>query len=337
MLNEQVEPMILANLSTDSVPPPNWQRPFVDTTTSSPLSLPESQQKVVEFMEEDESMGDVSVNWLGPGPMDYRSGLALKLLGDYLTSSATAPLQKEFVEIPKPYCSSIGFYSEDRVNKNELSCFIADVPVKYGEKMIGMVVDKLKKIVSDEGIDMEKMALIIRRDKRKLLDGMETSVSSTLADCAIGGKLPVAVEDEDKADMSDFLYGDAQGKDLPEAFEDLREYDILSSWSSKDWLDLLERYYINQPSITTVGKPSAALSAKIESDEKERLAKRKAELGEDKLKQFEKDLEAAKAESDRPPPDGMISDFPITDVGLRPHTAENGADNTATELDLGTG
>lgn len=187
VLNEQVEPMILANLSTESVPPPNWQRPFVDTTTSQSLSITESQQKVVEFMEEDESMGDVSVNWLGPGPMDYRTGLALKLLGEYLTSSATAPLQKEFVEIAKPYCSSIGFYSEDRVNKNELSCFIADVPVKYGEKMTGMMVDKLKKIVNEEGIDMEKMALVIRRDKRKLLDGMETSVSSVLADCAIGG------------------------------------------------------------------------------------------------------------------------------------------------------
>lgn len=297
MLNEQVEPMILANLA----PQAEWKRPFVDTTTAQPLTITESQQKVVEFMEEDESMGDVSVNWLGPGPMDYRSGLALKLLGEYLTSSATSPLQKEFVEIPKPYCSSIGFYSEDRVNKNELSCFIADVPVKYGEKMTGMVVDKLKKIVSDEGIDMEKMALVIRRDKRKLLDGMETSVSSVLADCAIG----------------DFLYGDAQGKDLPEAFEDLRDYDALSAWTAREWLALLEKYYITQPSVSTVGKPSAALSAKIESDEKDRLAKRKAELGEEKLKRFEKELEEAKAESDKPAPDGMISDFPITDVSVR--------------------
>lgn len=182
--------MILSNLSSaNSQPPASWKRPFVDTTTSNPLTIPSSQTKVVEFMEEDESMGDVSISWLGPGPMDYKAGLALKILGDYLTASATSPLQKEFVEIPKPYCSSIGFYSEDRVNKNELSCFVPDVPVKYGEKMTEMIVEKMRKIVQDEGIDMEKMGLVIRRDKRRLLNAMETSVSSVLADGAIGGEL----------------------------------------------------------------------------------------------------------------------------------------------------
>jgi Zn-dependent M16 (insulinase) family peptidase len=65
-----------------------------------------------------------------------------------------------------------------------------------------------------------------------------------------------------------------------------------------------------------IGKPSAALSVKIEQDEKDRLAKRKAELGEEKLKQLEKDLEKAKEESDTAPPPEMIKDFPLTDVSL---------------------
>lgn len=167
---------------------PNWKRPFVETTTSDPITIKESQQKVVEFMEEDESMGDVGINWFGPGPMDYRTGIALKLLGNYLSFSATSPLQKEFVEIAKPYCSGISFYAEDRVRKNELSCFIADVPVKYGEKMRDMVVERLRKIVESEGIDMKKMGIELRKDKRKLLNSMETSVSSIMADCAIGGE-----------------------------------------------------------------------------------------------------------------------------------------------------
>jgi Zn-dependent M16 (insulinase) family peptidase len=71
---------------------------------------------------------------------------------------------------------------------------------------------------------------------------------------------------------------------------------------------------VSQPCLTTIGKPSASLSAKIEQDEKDRIAQRKADLGEDKLKAYQKALDAAKEESDRPPPEKMISDFPLTDV-----------------------
>jgi Zn-dependent M16 (insulinase) family peptidase len=110
------------------------------------------------------------------------------------------------------------------------------------------------------------------------------------------------------------LYGDLGGKDLPTAFNDLEDYKILDQWTDADWRGLLDKYYVSQPSITTVGKPSAALSAKIEQEEKDRIAQRKKEMGEDKLRQLEKDLEDAKKESDRPPPDDMIASFPITDV-----------------------
>jgi Zn-dependent M16 (insulinase) family peptidase len=71
---------------------------------------------------------------------------------------------------------------------------------------------------------------------------------------------------------------------------------------------------VAQNCLTVVGKPSAALSAKIEKDEKDRIAKRIEELGEAKLKELEQKLEEAKKESDIPPPPEMIADFPITDV-----------------------
>jgi Zn-dependent M16 (insulinase) family peptidase len=60
------------------------------------------------------------------------------------------------------------------------------------------------------------------------------------------------------------------------------------------------------------------LAAKIEQAEKERLAQRRTQLGEEKLKELEKKLEAAKMESDRPPPEEMITKFPITNVSDEP-------------------
>ena len=189
VLNEKVDPLILRHLPPGStVPPPNWRRPFVQTSTAQPLTIPKSQTKVVEFMEEDESIGEIYMSFLGPSPIDYRENLAIKLLGEYLTDSATAPLQKEFVEIAKPYCTGIGLYSEDRVNKNELTCYASDVPAKHLDTIGGMIRDKMGKIVSDEGIDMDRMASVIRRDKRKLLNSMESSVSAVLSDAVIGGE-----------------------------------------------------------------------------------------------------------------------------------------------------
>ena len=81
------------------------------------------------------------------------------------------------------------------------------------------------------------------------------------------------------------------------------------------WLTDKIRYFVSASSINMIGKPSAALASKIETEEKDRLAKRREELGEEKLKELERLVEEAKAESEIAPPSEMISGFPITDVG----------------------
>jgi len=190
-------------------------------------------------MEEDESIGEIYFTYLGPPPTDYLTNLAVKLLSNYLTSSATAPLQKEFVEIPKPLTTGIGFYTEDRVNKNEITGYASDVPAKHLETLGDAIKEKLSKIVKEEGIDMERMGLVIRRDKRKLLNSMESNVSGILADAVIGGALPRSSCNE--ANPSDFLYGDVNGKDLAVTFDDLEDYAILEKWSAQDWSSLLDK------------------------------------------------------------------------------------------------
>jgi hypothetical protein len=191
VLNTEVEPLILAHrpsLADGTFAfPSDWVRPFVESSTAMLVPVPESSTTVVEFMEEDESMGEISLGWLGPSPTDYRTNLALKILGDYLTHSPTSPLQKEFVEIPKPFCTGISFYNEDRVNKNELGVAVWDVPTKHLMTMGQMLVDKMRRIVVEEGIDMVRIELVLRMDKRKLLEQMESDVSGVLSDVVIGG------------------------------------------------------------------------------------------------------------------------------------------------------
>lgn len=192
VLNNKVEPMILeAKKGTaeggEWKPPVDWKRPFVETTTANPVSIPSSQTKVVEFMEEDESMGEFITTFLGPAPNEFLESLAVDVMGAYLTYSATSPLLKEFVEIAEPKATSISIFSDSRVNHAEIAVYVGDVPAKYLTEMPKLLLDKLRKIATTEGIDMDRMRTILRREKRQMLNRMETSVSSVLADTVIQG------------------------------------------------------------------------------------------------------------------------------------------------------
>ena len=52
----------------------------------------------------------------------------------------------------------------------------------------------------------------------------------------------------------------------------------------------------------------------LEADEKTRIAKQIAELGPEGLKKAEADVEAAKAEHDKPIPQELLTAFPVPDV-----------------------
>lgn len=77
------------------------------------------------------------------------------------------------------------------------------------------------------------------------------------------------------------------------------------------------RYLVNEPSITVIGRPSAALAEKIARQTKEHLAQTKEKLGEAGLKKKAEELEVAQKDNDRPIPAEMITDFPISDVSNR--------------------
>lgn len=298
VLINKVEPMILEQKKGQKeIIPSDWKRPFVETSTAEPLKLSESKTQVAEFMETDESMGEVMSVWLGPQPNDYVTKTALSVLGSYLTYSATAPLRQEFVEIPEPLASSISVFPDSKVNQCELWMYAGDVPQKHLMEMADLVRSKMQKIVKEEGIDMERMAMILARERRSLLNDMELGTSNVLMETAI----------------TDFLYGDKDGKDMPAAFEELTTYDELSKWSAEQWAALLDKWYANAPSITTIGKPSAEMAKEIEESEKERLDKQREELGEEGLKKAQAELDAAKEESDRPIPPEVLTSFPTVD------------------------
>ena len=102
VVQEQIEPSLIAHGQNQGPRPPGWKRPFLDTPSAERKPLTETVVDVIEFPEKDESVGELQISWLGPPTGSFLEGRAIDLLGSYLTNSATAPLNKEYVEIENP-------------------------------------------------------------------------------------------------------------------------------------------------------------------------------------------------------------------------------------------
>jgi Zn-dependent M16 (insulinase) family peptidase len=152
--------------------------------------------------------------------------------------------------------------------------------------------------VANDGIDMSRMAMIINRDERQLRSKLESAKGDTFSETVI----------------ADFLYGKRDGSDLPASMDEINMYAELRKWSSKQWADLLHKYYIDPPRVVVRGKPSASMAESLEKDEKVRLEKQVKRLGPEGIAAAVKELEEAKAEHDKPIPESVLTAFPVPDV-----------------------
>ena len=121
VLQEQVEPRIVAHGQNHGPRPVGWKRPFLETPSANRPPIPKPRHETVTFPEKDESLGELVISYLGPPPSEFlerkvcsygpshsswwnnwASFQALDILSVYLTSSPVAPLNKEYVEVETP-------------------------------------------------------------------------------------------------------------------------------------------------------------------------------------------------------------------------------------------
>ncbi|KAH8556354.1 Metalloenzyme, LuxS/M16 peptidase-like protein [Umbelopsis sp. PMI_123] len=275
--------------------PPAMKRPWVE---SGPVpKIAKIVEEIVLFPDEDESMGEIIISWNGPDCHEYLELKAVDVLNTYLTDSPVSVLQKEFVEIEDPLCTDIDFHIVDQI-RAVLSCNIANVPEEELEEFIPMFFDTLNRVIEEEGIDMDRMKTVILRDKLKLLNNIETNSHFSAAITCIG----------------DFLYGKADGSDLEAACQDLKYLDELLQYTSDDWIRLLDKWYVKNPHIALMGKPSAEFADQLLKEESERISQQRARLGEKKLADLEEKLEECKKENEVPVPPEVVNDVPIPSV-----------------------
>lgn len=171
---------------------------------------------------------------------------AMDILGLYLTDSPISPLTAHFVETSDPLASWIGFYEQGRAWGLELSCYFGSVPTTKVDEIEGLLRDKLKEVVK-EGVDMERMAVVIKKERLKLLNSIESSGGDYFSGSVINGKWRfqfrrVMLNLSSAKPTPDFLYGSADGSELPISLAELDRYEELGKWTSQQWTELLDKY-----------------------------------------------------------------------------------------------
>ena len=265
-----------------------FQRPWTESKPTSPL-----QKTVVEsvkFPEEDESMGEVLVGFLGPQCNDHMGCAALGILLIYLCGSSISVLENTLVE--KEQLCSMVWYSTDYRPTVTIWFSLSAVETERLAEVQQRLVALLKETAAKE-LDMNYMHDCIKRWRRQIKMKCENAGDFFAS--------PI---------IEDHLFGHRDGRDLKE-METIKELDALEKWNNGQWRDFFSKWLADANHVSVLGVPSKELSEKITNEEKARVKAQQERLGEEGLKEKAEKLKEAQADNDKPIPDSVLEQFPV--------------------------
>lgn len=268
--------------------------PYVRPWQTPVPPLGESVDKIIPFPTEDEESGSIMLGFRGPSCEDHYGQAALSVILDYLSDTSIAPLQRELVEIPDPFCSDIDC---DVLEFLESAFIIRAENVSFDK--LSTAKEKVKEVLGNlaegrEVIDMDRLNVVIHRKILDTKNRFENRPHDTFADVLV----------------RDFLYS-SKSEDLKERMEIIQRLEKLRQESVTFWVDFLKKYFISSRSVSITGKPSAQLMKEMSEGEKKRVAEQRESLGEEGLKRKRQRLEKATDENEVAPPPDIVNSLPV--------------------------
>ncbi|XP_029633499.1 uncharacterized protein C05D11.1 [Octopus sinensis] len=286
----------------------NNKAPFSRPWQSSITPLTGSLVKAILYPSDEDTHGLVLSAWRGPQAKQQKEVMALKILLEYLNDTPIAPLQRDFVETKKPYCSMVSH----ELIENSVTLFyfhFRSVPKENLTEIVPQLNKTLEKISSgEEKIDMNRMHTVIKRKMLDLLNCVETEPHDTMAFILMG----------------DFLFGNNKD-DLEIRTNPLSCYEELDKKPEMFWVSLLQTYCVQNHNISIIATPSKSMMKQMSEAEQKRLDDQKSQLGKMGLDQKEKELLEAIESNEIKPEDDILSSLPVPDVSciqfhpLRPY------------------
>ena len=266
-------------------------RPWVESPQPQPLK--NSVVEIIQFPEEDESMGDILVGMFGPDCNDPILTSALTVLLTYLAGSSVSVLENIMVE-KEELASAISYWWDARPNT-----VIWLQPTGVATEKLEFVEKRLFELLRDvasKPLDMNYLMDCLKREKRQIKFQAEGS----------GNFFANGV-------IVDFLFGKRDGSTLKD-LGTIKEYDILETWTEEQWREFLKKWISEAPHVSILGKPSKELAEKNKANEEARIEARKKELGPDGLAKLGEKLKIAMAKNDLEIPSSLLRKWPVPGV-----------------------
>lgn len=265
-----------------------FSRPWLKDGKAPPL--PASTLSKVEFPEEDESMGQVIIGFLGPDFNDDLSNDALAVLLVYICGSSVSLLENTMVE--KEQLASAVYYSTDARPDVVIWFTISGVETKKLQKVEKRFFEIVLEAAS-KPLDMSYLTDCLQRYKRQLKSQAEGS----------GGFFGDAI-------IADHCFGNRDGSTLRD-LATLMEFEDLETWPEQQWRDFFAKYIAKANHVSLLGVPSKKLSGTLKAEEEARVKQQQAKLGKEGLARQKKILDNATAENERPIPKDLLRQFKV--------------------------
>ncbi|XP_058054864.1 uncharacterized protein C05D11.1-like [Anopheles bellator] len=284
-----LEPVEQKILSKGALPPfkKPWQTPV------APLA--ESKNLHINYPADEEDCGLVNIAWRGPkATTEYDTLTACSVLLRYLTDTSASPVQRDFIENENPDASSVSY----SILENSVSLlYIAFENVPLGKE--SSIFPKLKSLLDSiangtEKLDMTRMRNVIERYRLEALSSVESNPHDHIAFHVIG----------------ETLYGSSD-EHFEKRLNVIRYLKELKDKEDDFWLHLLRTYFVDSNHVTVCAVPSVEENLNTAKAEQTRLDEQRKRLGEGGLKEKEQILAKATTSNEEPPPNEMITSFPV--------------------------
>ena len=286
---DQYEDSVLQDIPNPEKP---FSRPWMDSKQAPPLT--QTVVERIEFPEEDESLGQIDIRFLGPDSANALECGALNVVLLYLCGSPAAILDNKLVETEQ-LASSIYFQIDSRP-RTDIGFSMSGVETDRLDEVEKRFFEVLREAV-DQPLDMPFMQDCIDRQVRS------SKFNSEMSATAFGDYV-----------ITDYLFGKRDGSTLSE-LQTLKHYtETLTTWKESQWKDFIKTYISDAHHVSLLGVPSARLSQQLKTDEESRLEAQKKRLGPEGLKKMGDHLRAAQEENDRPFPASLMSTFKVPPV-----------------------
>ncbi|TKR64068.1 hypothetical protein L596_024664 [Steinernema carpocapsae] len=274
----------------------NFSQPF---STEYPF-LNESETIKIKAPSDDVVTGMVEIAWFGPDVREQYKSTALDVLFDYLSDTASSPLEKDFVQLEDPYAASVSANNVEQA-RCQLVLSFTGVPTEKLDLIVDRLYNKTLTDHEDESkFDMDRMGSLIDQTIQKILENLEAEPKDVLFSLFITHQ----------------VYGDRENFDesLNQRVNIVETLTKLKAETAEFWRDLLQTY-LTQPYICIIGVPSEQMVKVVEEKELNRVQEQKERLGEEGLKECGEKIEEANNENNaNKPGDNLLEQIMVKDL-----------------------